>query len=1003
MAYEKQIEDFAEAKATWLSSSDVPLLHTKQLVRGWKGVTDAEKAANEAYLNAYVSPKNLVPSTTITDPQADGSGTLEGGLPKNVFTGLWRHVSTTWSREDQIYKQILRLGWASTLVADECMIRTGSDQREDARSYTFYWRNIAETAVDACVSGLRAAGELVDPLVQGETKTGTYAISNIVPEQNDDGSYTIAVQAIKVAEISSADDLDNLSPIRKDVHDINNPFGLEGGYTEHIGRKPTDGILLTYRALSMDSRDVLMAITDDEFRLRLSVAERAKYEFVKRELNEDTGNTLTLTVVYQYVPLKFTTPEEDARYVSLERKNQSGKIILTRSWPRIDPSVADTLLTANDNAKVMANIVTDPLVDGKTYTGDWMAKTTVAAETDNDGIRVVQVMTLAGDQKLDIKYGKDPDHLVYEFFRWDYSTAMLNAFMKNLSPEEYTPSFKWEEAEVGKTKLVQVQKNADESFDMHAVYSDTTGLHHLDLANGTLVDVGLTDERLVLGESFGVTNRREHGFNIPVAMMKILQAAYAPSVTLANNVNKVRSFQVQRQTEHVFDFVGEIKDLVPIDSGWQLLVDDDATTVHARDGRYILEASLATDQDFGVPATIPANTLYEKGMKKNEYGSFDGRLVKTLFKNQQSFDAVTSAASETISEENTETAEITDFTTTAGTVRRVEQTPTRVGNMHTKNTIVTPIDQEGSSIESSAAKTVEVTLHSEGEAIVNPAAATGTIRTVVQIPTEAGNFKTTDTIVTPINQDSAGGAASLLETVGIVSKTEGAAVTLPTAAVNVLVNAEEQPTEAGHIRSRVVTSTLLNWTGTDNVISDNGIVKVKQKIFKNLATALTAAEHQEVAIRDNERGAYNGVVTTNELSASAAGEKAQHQSSTVRWDSSSTELRVPAWRLSTDSSATPTITGYNIYKASIARWQLVTTKVTKTYTLTEPVALTVPTATPGASEGAGTTYTADSRPAAPGVWEIVKTETTSSAFSDYLYRNLTWIAWIPQAEGSGTA
>ena len=115
MAYEKQIEDFSEAKAIWLSHSDLPLLNTEQLTRGWKAVTDANKAANEAYLNLYVSAKNASPSSTVTDPQADGSGTNPDGSLKNVHTGLWRHVSTSWSVEQNMYVQVLRKGWASGL------------------------------------------------------------------------------------------------------------------------------------------------------------------------------------------------------------------------------------------------------------------------------------------------------------------------------------------------------------------------------------------------------------------------------------------------------------------------------------------------------------------------------------------------------------------------------------------------------------------------------------------------------------------------------------------------------------------------------------------------------------------------------------------------------------------------------------------------------------------------------------------------------------------------
>ena len=954
MAYEKQIEDFAESKATWVSSNQIPLLNTVQLVRGWKAVSDVEKATNEDYLNTYISPKNTIPSSTIEDPQADGCGDLEGGVLKNVFTGLWRHVSTAWSRENQLYLQTLRLGWASTLAADECMIKTGSDTRDDARSYTFYWRNIASTAVDACVAGLRGAGSLVNPLVQGETKAGTFAIADIVPEQQEDGSYWILAKTIKVATVASAGDLDGLEPVRKAVHVVENPFGLEGGYTAHIGRKPTDGILLTYRALSKDSQAVLEALTDAELQARLSTAEKLKYEFIKKDVTEDSGNTLTLALVYQYIPLATTITAESARYVGVTRKNQSNKIIVEISWPRIDPVHIGTISAL---ALFTRDTVTDPVVEGITYAGEYFVNTTTAPMTDNDGIRIVQRMTKAGDQKLDLITGENPDHCVYEFFRWDISALDVAHFMAQTDDERYAHTgpvnWNWGTPEIGKTKNVQVQKNEDESFTLKAVYGDTDGLTKVQLCPVITGNVPFSGTPLTTQELHAKTSEKAFGWNIPVANLPVYAAYYKPTTPVVNQRN---TFQISRQTEHVFDFSGTRETFVPVDSGWVTLDRDNYRTVKVRAGQFIEEvAPLGADPvNLGAAFDIPEtafNHKYERVFKKNELGSYDGQITHTEFSEYDDGGAVI---------EDTELRTVTR----------------RVGKYLLATTVAPDF------------------------------AMPPTARTIYQYEMKWNEVGTQDIVLTTILSKSALTTDQQINKLEVVETdadvAAAAEVTADAAAVNIDSIAQNAPNPDGTFKTAKKTSTLQPWESSDTVISNDGILEIKQKIRKNQVTALAAAANQEAKTADNDRSAYNQVILTRALASAASGSKSVHKSSVLDWDISKREVKTPTWNVTTNSDAAAYITGYNNWLVSMSRSRVITTTVIKSYTLTEPATMTVSAATAGGSEGEGTSYTKDAQKVGEGVWAVVEKTVATSAFSAYGNKSLTWINYISTMVGPGS-
>ena len=892
MAYEAEIADLSYLKAERLSGSGNSLTKDSECVLSWKVVGDNRRQTVLDYLKTIV---------TVTDQKYDRG--------KATLSGLWRNAGSGYNDQNEVYFLTLREGWATTVLSgsnpnSECMIQAGSDSRSDARSYTFTWRNIASSSVNACVASLRAAGSFTDPSIQGEVKTGTYSISEIAPAQQQDVSYWISVNCLKVAEITAIGDLSALIPVRKDTHDIENPFGLEGGYTVHVGRKPTDGIVLTYRALSLASRAVITALTDAALQGLLSTAEKLKYEFVKRDLAEDSGNTLTLSLAYQYIPLKMTTPEADARKVSFGLSNQSGKLTMKRSWPRIDPTQSKALLTANDNQKVTDGEVTDPMMDGVTYTGTWLARTTISEMTGNDGDRIEQELIKEGDQALNLKYGSDPLHVTYELWRIDASVDKINDFMAQTGSEAAgtgTPiDFKWDEAELGITKIVKTDWNADRSANLHAIYSTANDLVRAELFTSGTGAPG----KLTIQDDYVSTTERGFGWNIPVASLKTYSDYYKPAVKVVNTKNE---FEITRRDEHTFDFRGVLTTFVPIDSGDVIEKDDKESTVTVRTGKFLTGGTYFTADtgEFVRPTTAVANVKVELDVKDNNYGSKDA--VK-------------------------------------------------------KTTVFHELDDGGKVIEDNEARTVTrrtgshilVAKLAAGQDFGYPASPTA--GTLVEIVPKLNDVQTYDVVKTTTvtkNQTSVNvvNVGPNEVTTQTVKTADTAEATATTAAVNLksVVKNEERPD--GLIKSEKSDTVVTPWqypaaSGTPAndyvVISDiGGIFTQKIQKFRSRTTIPAATAGQLVKAMENELKSFDGEIIERIKTAGATSGFVTLRSSIYEWKSTTGTARFPIWTTSTDSDYIPKITGYTFFQHELPYKRKVTVVITRKYSVTHPEAAAI--------------------------------------------------------------
>lgn len=923
MAYEAEKKDLDYLLANRVGSSGNDLVRDKECTLAWTKIDAKRKQTVLSYLSTIV---------TVTDQKYDsGNATLPG---------LWRNAGYGYSHQGAYYFLTLREGWATSVLAaslpnDECMIQTGSDTRSDSRAYTFCWRNIASSAVNACVAALRTLGSFTNPTVQGEQKTGVYAFTNIQTAQQQDGSYWISIDSVLVKDVASVDDLKAMTPIRERIHDVENPFGREGGYAEHIGRKPTEGITLTYRALSIGSKAFLEGMTDTQLRELLPTADKDLFETVKARVAEDEANTLKLIAAFQYVPLRSTTPEADARIVGEVRFNQSGKLSLTRSWPRIDPSLVDDLLVSNANTAITADIVTDPKADGKTYSGDWLVLTTKKDMTENDGMRIVQELIKCGDQKLYTKTGTDPLHLTCEFKLWDASVTAIEAFLADPNPfDDASVDPKWETAENGITKVVRTESNADRSINLHAIYSTTANLGHIELFTAGTGAPG----KLSVQDTYSSKTERGYGWNIPVANLKTYSDYYSPAVRAVNTKN---DFKITRRDEHTFDFEGALQTFVTIDSGAVVIEDTAEKTVTRRSGEYVLAAKIAADQDFG-PVTSPTpGTVVEVDAKPNDVGSYTVVRMQTVFHDQQSAGSSNTGTVESTATTK-HTANSSEATITTPDVNLVsevenEKRPDGLVKSVKKDTTKVPTTiVDGVIISNTAYETQALTLKVNQTS--TPAASLNQV--VKATHNGAGGVNVEVIAKAEVDTSSEDKVTTALETTTTTKHSaSGSAATVTSPDVNIGSTVHNEITSGGKYKSEKKDVVKTPWDSNSFVVTTNlsGIIKESTKRFRNQTTIPAASTGEMVKAVENELASFDGEHIKRELTDAATGTPyVTVKSKIYEWDVDKSDIKFPVWTTSTDASVPQRITGYNVYQYRLYFYRSVEVTITRQYYVSHP-------------------------------------------------------------------
>ncbi len=191
-------------------------------------------------------------------------------------------------------------------------------------------------------------------------------------------------------------------------------------------------------------------------------------------------------------------------------------------------------------------------------------------------------------------------------------------------------------------------------------------------------------------------------------------------------------------------------------------------------------------------------------------GNFATRSIETTPKDQTSSDFTDSAAAASQSTKHTESSTQATGSAAAGTIRRITNLPTEAGNYRTEDTVITPKDQVSTDAQDDAAESSITTKHTESPVEITGAAASGTRRIITNLPTEAGNFRTEDRVVTAKDQTSSASQSSAAQTVATSRHTENPTQVSGSASAGTIRRINNVPTPFGNYATEDVVITPLD-------------------------------------------------------------------------------------------------------------------------------------------------------------------------------------------------
>lgn len=171
--------------------------HFHEITRHWERIQDdGYQSRYIAYLDQWTDPTNY----NGAEPTLEVAYVDNPVVGKDPYTGRWRIVSNDWGPlqtdpAQQGAYQVLRKGYAETISWDEAVLLNetrnpaGGDGNSIEKHKFIMWRNLDPTKLEAMVASL-TTDTITDPVVQGQTLTGTWEVGRIrsrTIDQEDEG------------------------------------------------------------------------------------------------------------------------------------------------------------------------------------------------------------------------------------------------------------------------------------------------------------------------------------------------------------------------------------------------------------------------------------------------------------------------------------------------------------------------------------------------------------------------------------------------------------------------------------------------------------------------------------------------------------------------------------------------------------------------------------------------------------------------------------------------
>jgi len=707
MAYEAEQKFLRERDAVRVSYRANRQSGDKELVRQWKTSKQALQSSSLTFLDTYGSVDNYpTAKTVVASPKAD----------QKIYPGTWRvafndAVRKKTSPIEQGVYQTLRYGYLETISANpaswtEARLvtsvkhqQTGNTEGDIGTYLTAQFRNVSPLKLQALVAGLNAT-TFTNPVIDTETYTGVWRNFVVTGSRDQDGAGIIDIIMGEARYRLTA------------FSDLGGSREAEIAYLYDVPADLAQGIITAWKATNVSgstttaSKNKSTNTVDLVFRKRVGS---------KVEVSDiiTAWNCRYKTTEAQHYGL--TLAEADAIEITEPPAGESWK--LSRRY---------------DESENTYTVIIEKTVQTEQSVAEHTSKDSAAVQTKTDET----IGTTTPETEL----------LIAE--------------------------------ESGKIKRRRVVKNENCSSNVQR-----------DVDTGRAIET--------------VTSVVAPSGTTTITEKTVQESEIAVPGSAQGHIKRV----VNQESEYFDRYDTTESDEVPTDQS--------ATSYDVSKATEVERVVHSENASALSKPTAETGKLFSQDSQRTQAGNYRTVEVEEVPQDQPGSIDEDSASSASTGTTHTEGAAIVDTSASASTIRRVTQRPTRSGNVQSEDVVETPIDQTGSINRDSAASTAVGVTHTEGVTIADKTVAAGTIRNVREAPTRAGNLATEDIVETPTDQTGFIDENSSAESVAGTTHTEGAAIADVSATSGTIRRVVQRPTQAGNVSSEDLVTTPANQTGSE--------------------------------------------------------------------------------------------------------------------------------------------------------------------------------------------
>ena len=753
---EKDAELFDRSETVYAS-----LKGDAELWRVWPELSPDKIPDACDYLNLVTSVNNTVPLKYVDDPMAG----------REIFKGRWRQAYLRRVTQGDVTKlvQVLRKGYAEEIKWDEARIKSarrlqdqpdndpdGDDNTSANEKYMeVVWLNCSISKLDAMASSLSDSTYL-DPIIENETRDGTWSNAVVATGKADDGSGTITMM-LAIPHFR----LDGFTTwLTHRTEKVAWLWGWEKDQAQAIAN-----------AWKAKGRSCTFGYNSSNGLVDIILRER--------DYDETTISSATSEWNCRYKTLAdYHFGVEDPELYPIETTPADGISYERRLVDNGDGSYDIIVYTKNSQYRNVEYQTSEISADATVATRQQLGWRSVALDgaqesmVSENGVIRQQRVNVRDDCAKDITTDKDTGAVKESFVRTASPAGTSTTTIKTVqgsalgAPSSAKGHIKRNDDEASKYPgKFNTSERDEEPDNQTATSTDTSKASVNTKVLNTENDTPLTPESATKG-----TINRQNSTPTEAGNNRTVEEAEVPTnqTTTSTDTSKARVNTKVLNTENDTP-------LTPESATKGTINRQSSTPTEAGNDRTVEEVELPTNQTSTSTDTSKAGV--------------NTKVLNT---------------------ENDTPLEPEDAT--KGIINRQSSTPTEAGNDRTVEEAIVPTDQSAVSVDNSPSGVNTKTLHTENDTDLEaPEVANGTINRQTAAPTEAGNQRTVEEVDIPTNQTKTGESHS-----EAMDATEKVDTEMPadawdtldkTAVEKTIRDISVAPTEAGNVsvRDRVTT------------------------------------------------------------------------------------------------------------------------------------------------------------------------------------------------------